>query len=360
MNSIGTSVDVFAFSSTSQARKVVKDVAATDYTLLAEDIDKMLQFTADTEVKVKVPAGLPENGRYEIKQLGLGKIAVSAANGVSLYSPDPDTYGTTVRYSHFVIDWVGTVDKYVLFDKENLPALKLNKGANTEYENLADTSEIHGFALFNRLGAIFRSNFLVWNESLKKLTIKGSQAIWEAYMEVTDGNMGIKALIGAVESFKLFDNIGNFFSTGTEGGKRLFRIFTATRLMNGSSFNETEYKAIECLGLVTTLLKSVTLPDNSILTVDVFNIAVMNVDKNYVTGKAQFSFKNNGGVVSNISINALRYDDQNSVITNGMTLSRIDASITDKTASINFVNTVDKLTNVHCEIKYTITLMPEA
>ena len=239
---------------------------------------------------------------------------------------------------------------------------KLNKGANVEYESLNDTSEIYSPGFFSRVGAMFRSPNFIWNEALKKLTIVGSQAIWEAYSAVTDGNMGIKALTAAKEAFKLFDVIGNFITVGTEDGKRVTRVFTAFRFVNGSSYNETEYKAVQCLGLVSTLIKSIQVPLNSVLTVDVTNISVMNIDKSHIIGYAQFSFKNNGGAVTDISRDEMRYNRQFSSITNNYvinTTTRIDATVAGTVANINFVNTLDKLTNVHCEIKFTVTLIPE-
>jgi len=240
---------------------------------------------------------------------------------------------------------------------------KLNKGANVEFEKLSDLSEKMSPFLFTRQGAAYRSEFIEWDELLKKLTIKGTQAIWEAYQDVTDGNMGIKVLEGANVSFRLFDSLGDFFSTGKEGVKRLFRIFSAMRLVSGSSYNETEFRAVECLGSVTTLIKSISIPSNAVLTVDVYNIAAMNTDKNRIHGHAQFSFLNNAGTVTNISRDELRYNRQFSSLTGAYVISsdtRIDASISGTTASINFVNTVNKTTNVQCQVKYTITQMPEA
>lgn len=80
---------------------------------------------------------------------------------------------------------------------------KLNKSGNIEFERLSELSDVHSPALFTRTGAIARSNSLSWDEGQKKLSIKGTQAIWEASSGVTDGNMGIRALSGAAESFKL-------------------------------------------------------------------------------------------------------------------------------------------------------------
>ncbi|RZJ92033.1 MAG: hypothetical protein EOO20_03305 [Chryseobacterium sp.] len=45
--------------------------------------------------------------------------------------------------------------------------LKLNKGANIEFEKLSDTSDVYGTAFFSRLGAMYRSPDVEYNQSLK-------------------------------------------------------------------------------------------------------------------------------------------------------------------------------------------------
>ena len=244
-------------------------------------------------------------------------------------------------------------------------AQKMNLGANPSLEELADASDEYAIGLLSRLGVVFRSEFVKWNETLKQLTIKGSQAIWRAYEDVTNGNMGIKVLESASEAFKIFDDIGNFMSVGVESGKRFFRVFTNLRLYNGVSYSESEFKSVECFASVTTELKSIEVPANCQLTVDITAINVQNVDKDTIFGHAQFHFKNDAGTVTDISDDKLRYEFQYSTIkgTDGYVINtdtRIDASITDQTVSINFVNTVAKHTITQCEIKYSITTLPEA
>jgi hypothetical protein len=241
---------------------------------------------------------------------------------------------------------------------------KLNKGANTEYENLADTSEKYGFTLFSRLGAIFRSASLLWDETLKKLTIAGTQAVWEAYYLVTDGNMGIKVLEGAVEAFKLFDNFGNFISVGTVNAKRLLRIFVAVRYVNGNNNIEAEFIAVDCLGSVDTTLKTFEVPNNSSLTLEVRAMNIFNADKNHISGYCQLRFVNNAGTVTNASLDDFRYGRQYSTIktTPGYVVNtdtRIDATFTGTTVSLKLINTTSKLTAVHCIVESNLTLMPE-
>src|SRR5690606_27454955 len=181
---------------------------------------------------------------------------------------------------------------------------------------------------------------------------------------VTNGNMGIKALESVSEAFKIFDNTGNFFSVGVESAKRVVRIFTNFRLYNGVAYNEAEFKSEECAASVTTELKTITMPTDTIMTVDVTNIAVHNVDQDCIFGHAQFTFKNDSGTVTNLSQDELRYDRQYSTIgTDGYvtsSVSRIDASIDGTDVTIEFVNTVAKHTIAQCEIKYNIVTLPVA
>lgn len=383
---IGTGIEAYINISTGAPVKQVKTIAATSYDLTADDVNFVLHFTADTPVKIGIPVSLPANARFEGKQLGEGQLDFLPASGVTVNVLSGLSAGTSVKYNHWKLDWL-EANSFLVYDKDATPAAidrlgiiklagdlagpaeaptvpgKLNKGANTDYESLSDPSNIFGFSLLTRLGAIFRSSSLIWDETLKKLTIKGSQAVWEAHTDVTDGNMGIKALGTGIETFKIFDTISNFFSTGTENGKRLTRVFTAFRLVNGLSYNEAEFKAVEAAASVTTLIKTISIPTNSIVTVDVVNIAVMNTDKNYIIGEAQFSFKNDNDTVTDISIDAKRYGRQYSSIktTPGYVINtdaRIDAAISGTNVSLNFVNTTTKITAVHCEVKHNKTLMP--
>lgn len=242
---------------------------------------------------------------------------------------------------------------------------KLNKGANPAYEKLEETSDKFGFALFSRLGAVVRSAKMKWDESNSKLTISGSQALWEATPEVTDGNMGIKVLDNAQESFKIFDSISNFFSTGIKSGKRVVQIFTAFRLVNGVSNNETEFKAEMCDGNTTTLIKSIDVPTDSIITIDIANICVMNIDKASLTGFAQFAFQNDAGVIIDVSNPDMKFARQYSRIkaAPGSVASnetRFDVAIVGTALKVNFVNTENKLVNAHCEIKHNVSVRPVA
>lgn len=255
-------------------------------------------------------------------------------------------------------------------DLPTVPGLvtKLNKGANTEYERLSDASNIYGFYMVSRTGAVTRLDDVVFDNDLKRLTVKGTQAIWRAYEDVTDGNMGIFALIGAIESFKIYDNIGNFFSTGTDAitGQRVLRINNNLRLMNGVAYIEKEYKQVMCMAGESTVIKTVNIPANSVVTIDVSSICVMNTAKKLIQGYAKFCIKHDGTTVTNESIDANRYGGQYSTIkavagavTN--TDTRFDISITGTTITLNFVNTEGGSNNANagCEVIINKTLLPE-
>jgi len=280
------------------------------------------------------------------------------------YAQTDGSISTVVSDRKVILGVSNGVGLMIHENKSELNA-KLNLGTNTSLENLDDASDVFAIAALSRLGVVFRSEFLKWNETLKQLTIIGSQAIWRAYDSVTNGNMGIKVLEEASEAFKIFDDIGNYISVGVESGKRFFRVFTNLRLYNGVSYSEAEFKSVECFASVTTEIKSITIPTNCQLTIEITGINVQNVDKNTIFGHAQFHFKNDGGTVTDLSQDKLRYEFQYSTIkgTDGYVINtdtRIDASITDQTVSINFVNTVAKHTITQCEIKYSITTLPEA
>jgi hypothetical protein len=277
----------------------------------------------------------------------------NAANSFTSFLQNTNTAARTYTFQ----DRDGTIA-----DNTDL-ALKANLAANTTLESLADASDEYGLGMFSRTGAFFRSASVKWNETLKQLKVDGTQAIWSAVSGVTDGNMGIKALESVVESFKIFDDTGNFITTGVESGKRFLRHFTARRYFSGTNYIETEAKYLAAPISATTLIKSISTTNNTIIVVSVDNICVQNVDKNSIIGRAQFAFKNDAGTLTQISQNFLRYDNQYSTIKGSPGLvtssdTRIDASVSGTTISINIVVVEAKLTDVNCEIKHTITSLP--
>jgi hypothetical protein len=243
-------------------------------------------------------------------------------------------------------------------------AAKMNLGANTSLENLDLSTDEYGLLLLSRLGATFRSEFIEWNETLKQLRVKGSQAIWSADDEVTNGNMGIQTLEEVNEAFKLFDNTGNFISVGTSDSERVLRHFTPVRLFNGTSFIETETKNELCAGSTTTVLKTIAIPSNTILTISAENIAIQNTAKNAIFGFAQWTFKNDGGTVTNLSVDDLRYGRQYSTIkgTPGYVTSsdtRLDCAIDGTNINFNMVIVTSAGCQVIAQVKYSISILPD-
>ena len=142
---IGTGIEAYInIGSGGQAVKKVKDINATEYTLQAEDVDFVLQFRADANIKILVPAGLPEDGRYEGKQLGDGMIALDNDEGVTIDGTDFATYATMAKNSHFALDWTAA-DTYVVNDFERLDATSTRKGGIRLTGDLAGTAIIQQF-----------------------------------------------------------------------------------------------------------------------------------------------------------------------------------------------------------------------
>jgi hypothetical protein len=246
-----------------------------------------------------------------------------------------------------------------------VPALtgKVNKGANTEYELLSDSSDVYAPALFSRVGSIFRSSFIKWFETLKVFSVEGSQCQIEPNANVTDGNMIIKGVINASEALKLMIGAITVASFGNSNGSPVFRFYTPLRYISDSTINEVHFIAstIETSG--TLNIKQIAVPNNSIITVDLLNIATMNVDGNYITGNAQFAFRNTAGVITAIGDIAQNYARQYSSLTAGAPTgsdTRLQVAISGTNLIVQFVNTVNKLTNVNCRIEYNIVNQPIA
>lgn len=243
---------------------------------------------------------------------------------------------------------------------------KLNKGANTEFQDIDATSEKHGFALFTRLGAIMRTPSLIWDETNKRLTIAGTQAVWQAYSQVPDGNMGIKALANALTAFKLFDDNGNFLTLGTRNAKRYLAIHNAVELVGQNGNNQTEFISVDSMAATDVNIKTFDVPSNSLLVIDVSNIAAFNVDKKSISGRAQFTVVNSSGVLTEIfnATDDLRLKQYSTIKSpEGLVTSadaRIAISIAGTVVTLKFINPVGgKLATIHCEVKHNITLMPE-
>ena len=76
----------------------IKTVSTTAYSVVADDVGKVLNFTASTPVSVNVPSGLGAGFFAMLVQSGAGAITVSGASGVSVLAQDgaltsPGQYG---------------------------------------------------------------------------------------------------------------------------------------------------------------------------------------------------------------------------------------------------------------------------
>ena len=239
---------------------------------------------------------------------------------------------------------------------------KLNIGSNTEFETLADASDVYSIGMFSRLGAVFKSAYVKWNESLKQLSVEGTQAIWSAFAGVTNGNMGIKTLQDVTEAFKLFDDNGNFYSNGIEDSKRLNRFRDNVRLYNGTAYNEAEFKTTQVEDETIGILKTIEIPANSVCIIDVLNIAAQSESKEFIVGSARFVLQNDAGTLTDVGNSTLDYSNQfSSLGAIDNTTSRIDIVVDDGNDEVDvvFINEDTEEWAVQCEIKYTIVSLPE-
>lgn len=112
----------------------------------------------------------------------------------------------------------------------------------------------------------------------------------------------------------------------------------------------------------TTNIETVALPTGSCITIDIFNICCYNEDDNVLRGRAQFTFKNVGGVLTKIGTvsDDLEYGQQWSTIkgvdgyVNGDD-TRFDCIISGTNIIIQFINIEAKLVNIKCKYEYLIT-----
>lgn len=101
-----------------QDKREIKTIASTNYTIVVDDINKILHFTASSPVTVTVPSGLPINSRYEGKQLGTGQLTFTPS-GTTLNKGTSENLKTAEQYSVFGLDWIGS-ETYMLFGKLEL------------------------------------------------------------------------------------------------------------------------------------------------------------------------------------------------------------------------------------------------
>ena len=103
---------------TSKATTVIAKTA--DFTIAATDAGAMLECSKTTQLVVTVPTAaatptMPANATIQITQTGLGQVAVAAASGVTLRTPDsPSGIGTRSQWSTLTLRRRGSTNEWVL------------------------------------------------------------------------------------------------------------------------------------------------------------------------------------------------------------------------------------------------------
>jgi len=100
------------------SKKNIKLVTTDTYTFVAEDADYIIHFLNDNRVIAYMPAGLPENLRFEGVQVGTGQITFrrAADSAVIIRCTISEVTKTLEQYSDFTIDFMG-VDTYLVYGK---------------------------------------------------------------------------------------------------------------------------------------------------------------------------------------------------------------------------------------------------
>lgn len=245
-------------------------------------------------------------------------------------------------------------------------AAKPNKTANTEYETPGDPATTYRVGLWTRVGGFFRLPWLKIDDAEKSFSVEGSAGVLSPLPTVTDNNWFLKTVVAAAVALKIGDDvIGNYASMGMDSGKKIWRFFSIIRMFSGSVNNETEFISQQCPAATSVFtLKTIPVPVDSSITIDVSNINTYNAAQNGIRGRAQFFVKRVGATVTDVSKDAFRYANQYSyvkspdgTVTNAD--ARIDISISGTDVLVNFVNVGGNLTTVQVEIKYNNAKKPE-
>jgi len=91
---------------------VVKVISDTSYTLLDDDIGKILQFTSNSAITITMPIGLVVGYHTQVLQTGTGQVTVVAAVGAAMQSADT-LLSTRVQYSIMSVQMY-TADTFVI------------------------------------------------------------------------------------------------------------------------------------------------------------------------------------------------------------------------------------------------------
>jgi surface protein len=100
------------------SKKNIKLVTTDTYTFVAGDADYIIHFLNDNPVVAYMPAGLPENLRFEGVQVGTGQITFrrAADSAVIIRCTISEVTKSLEQYSDFTIDFMG-VDTYLVYGK---------------------------------------------------------------------------------------------------------------------------------------------------------------------------------------------------------------------------------------------------
>jgi hypothetical protein len=98
--------------------KEIKLVPGTSYTIVQDDVYKILHFTAATEVTITTTAGLAANSRFEGGQLGNGQLSFNSL-GATVVTAASELPKTAEKYGVFALDYI-SADTFLLFGKLEL------------------------------------------------------------------------------------------------------------------------------------------------------------------------------------------------------------------------------------------------
>lgn len=264
----------------------------------------------------------------------------------------------------FIFAYTGTSFRFIAGNGQG----KLNIGSNTAFETLGDSSDVYRFALLSRLGAVFKTLGMEWDEATGELRFDGTAAIIRAGEAVTDGNFYVKLIQDALRGFSIQDDDGELvgFGVDADGVRKIFTSVGFKRI-RGSAALEDGFIAQQVEGSTTTTLRTIPLPNNSSVTIDVFNINCYNASNDILRGRAQWTFKNVGGTLTQVSTgsDALEYGQQWSTIkgTDGYVTNsdtRFECVISGTNILIQFINTEAQLVQLQAEFDYNIANKPTA
>jgi len=285
----------------------------------------------------------------------------STADNPIIKTASSTVAGKTKMYT----DATGTNEDGGVTQKAVKEALDIKATKEGTTSTPSDLSTVYRGTWWNKLGNLVKLSWIFANDTTKELTIDGPTGQISPAPGVADWSL--KTLLSGTVAWRVLDDIGTWFSVGTTGsGKRVYNLYAILRQYNNTAVanNENEFISVDCASTTSVqLLKAITLPSDSTITIDVLNINSCNTDNVGLKGRAHFFARNVSGTVTDTSVDAYRYTPQYSFIktTPGSVTSsdaRIDISVSGNVISINFINQNSKLTTIQCKIEYSIVNKP--